>query len=190
MEKVNGIRTFNPTNRKAWRKWLASHYTSSEAVAVVIYGKNSKTPNLTYGDAVEEALCYGWIDNKAMKRDGESMYLQFVPRREKSNWSKLNRDRAEKLIAQGLMRKAGQRFIDLAKSSGQWDAALETDIIPADLQKAFNKKKKAYQHFQAFPPSSRRMILQWIRNAKRPETRAVRIEKTVALAAENIKSRP
>jgi uncharacterized protein YdeI (YjbR/CyaY-like superfamily) len=190
MEKKNGVRTFNPANRGDWRKWLKANHTSTDPVCLVIFHKKSKTPNITYDEAVEEALCFGWIDNKGMKRDGESMYLQVVPRKEKSNWSQPNKERAAKMIAEGLMTKAGQHFIDVAKKSGKWDSAVGADVIPADLQKAFDKKKKAFQNFQAFAPSSRRLIIQWIADAKRPETRKQRIEKTVTLAAQNIKAKP
>jgi uncharacterized protein YdeI (YjbR/CyaY-like superfamily) len=190
IEKKNGIRTFNPENRSAWRKWLAANHTSTEPVCLIVFHKKSKTPNITYDEAVEEALCFGWIDNKGMKRDEESMYLQFTPRKEKSNWSKLNRDRAEKMIQEGLMTKAGQVFIDMAKKSGKWDAALEADVIPPDLQKVFDKKKKAFKNFESFAPSSKRLIIQWILEAKKAETRQQRIEKTVELAAQNIKARP
>ena len=122
-EKINGIRTFNPANRSAWRKWLAKNHKSTEPVCLVVFHKKSKTPNIAYAEAVEEALCFGWIDNKGMKRDPESMYLQFCPRKEKSNWSKLNQDRAKKMIKEGLMTKAGQTLIDMAKRSGKWAVA-------------------------------------------------------------------
>lgn len=190
METINGTRTFNPANRSAWRSWLAVNYSSTEPVCLVIFNKKSKTPNITYGEAVEEALCFGWIDNKGIKRDDESMYLQFCPRKEKSNWSGPNRVRANKMMEQGLMTKAGQFFIDSAKSSGKWNASLEADVIPADLQKAFNKNKKAFKHFQSFTPSAQRFIILWILEAKRAETRQQRIEKTTALAAKNIKAKP
>jgi uncharacterized protein YdeI (YjbR/CyaY-like superfamily) len=190
MEKVKGIRTFNPANRSAWRNWLAANYTSTEAVCLIVFHKKSKTPNIAYDEAVEEALCFGWIDNKGIKRDKESMYLQFCPRKEKSNWSKLNRERAKKMIQGGLMTEAGQAFIEIAKRSGKWNASDASDVIPPDLQKVFDKKKKAFQNFQSFTPSSQRLIIQWIVDAKKPETRQLRIEKTVALAAENIKARP
>jgi uncharacterized protein YdeI (YjbR/CyaY-like superfamily) len=189
MEKVNGIRTFNPPDREAWRKWLTEHHTSTEPVCLIIFHKKSKTPNITYGEAVEEALCFGWIDNKGMKRDAESMYLQLAPRKENSNWSKLNRDRATKMIREGLMTEAGQVFIDIAKKNGKWSAALKADVIPADLQKVFDKKKRAFSNFQSFAPSSRRLIIQWITSARKPETRQQRIEKTVELAAQNIKAK-
>lgn len=189
-EKANGVRTFNPANRTEWRKWLSTNHTSTEPVLLVIFHKKSNSPNLSYGDAVEEALCFGWIDNKGLKRDNESMYLQFSPRKENSNWSKLNKERVEKMIKDGLMTEAGQVFIDVAKKSGKWDASLEADVIPPDLQKAFDKKKKAFQNFESFAPSSQRLIIQWIIDAKKAETRQQRIQKTVALAAQNIKAKP
>jgi uncharacterized protein YdeI (YjbR/CyaY-like superfamily) len=189
MEKINGIRTFNPANRSAWRKWLAKNYASTEPVCLIVFHKKSKTPNIAYDEAVEEALCFGWIDNKGMKRDDESMYLQFCPRKEKSNWSKLNKERAERMIQQGLMTDAGQVFVDAAKKNGKWNAADEADAIPSDLQKSFNKNKKALKNFQLFAPSSRRLIIQWIMEAKKAETREQRVEKTVALAAQNIKAK-
>lgn len=187
METVNGIRIFNPRNRKAWRQWLSKNYKSIEPVCVVIYGKNSKISNVSYGDVVEEALCYGWIDNKGLRRDDKSMYLQLTPRKAKGNWSKLNRDRAERMIAEGKMTKAGQIFIDIAKENGKWEAALTLDVIPDDLKKALSKNKKAFTNFQTFAPSSRRLIIQWIGNAKREETRTTRITKTVTMAAQGLK---
>ena len=190
MEEKDGIRTFNPANRSAWRKWLAENYESTEPVLLVVFHKKSKTPNISYDEAVEEALCFGWIDNKGIKRDDESMYLQFCPRKEKSNWSKPNRERAEKMIKDGLMTPAGQVFIDKAKSSGKWEASVESERIPPDLQQAFDKRKKALQNFKAFPPFSQRMIIQWIIEAKKAETRQQRVEKTVTLAAQNIKAKP
>jgi uncharacterized protein YdeI (YjbR/CyaY-like superfamily) len=189
MEKINGIRTFNPAGRSAWRKWLAANYTSTEPVCLVIFYKKSRTPNISYDEAVEEALCFGWIDNKGMKRDEESSYLQFCPRKPQSNWSLPNIKRAEKMIAEGLMTKAGQVFIDIARKSGRWKA-LATDVIPPDLQKVFDKRKRAFKNFQSFPPFSRRLIIQWIMDAKKAETRHARIEKTVDLAAQNIRAKP
>jgi uncharacterized protein YdeI (YjbR/CyaY-like superfamily) len=189
MKKHDGIRTYNPANRAAWREWLATN-KSQEPVWLVLYRKTSKKHNLTYADAVEEALCFGWIDNRANPRDGESSYLRFAPRREQSNWSKLNVERSERLIRDGLMTKAGQVFIDIAKESGAWVASKDADTIPPDLKKGLDKNKKALKNFQAFAPFARRMIIQWIIDAKRTETRSDRVKKTVTLAARNIRSRP
>jgi uncharacterized protein YdeI (YjbR/CyaY-like superfamily) len=186
MQIPEGGRTFNPASRAAWRKWLATN-ESPEPVWLVLYRKSSKKHNLTYADAVEEALCYGWIDNRANPRDDESSYLRFTPRKPESSWSKLNIDRANRLIRLGLMTNAGLAFIDIAKKTGKWKTA---DRIPPDLKEKFERNKRALQYFQDFPPYAKRMIIQWIIDAKRPETRAERIRKTVELAAKNIKSRP
>lgn len=190
METKNGIQAFNAKNRKEWRKWLEEHHQAETAVRLIIYHKHSKTQGVPYVDAVEEALCFGWIDGIKHKRDEESSYQLFKQRSPKSNWSKSNRDRAAKLIKAGLMTKAGQAMIDIAKRTGTWDALIdvENEVIPDDLQKLFARNKTAYKNFQAFSASSRKIILGWILSAKRPETRLKRIEQTVALAADNIKA--
>lgn len=157
---------------------------------LIIYHKESKTPSVYYDEAVEEAICFGWVDSKPNKRDKESYYLFFAQRKPKSNWSKANRDRAEKMMKQGLMTKAGQLMINQAKETGTWMALeqVQQSVIPPDLQKLFDKNKTAFKNFQSFPPSSKRIILEWILNAKKPETRQQRIEQTVAFAAKNIKA--
>ena len=189
MEIVNDTRTFHPASRAAWRKWLSTN-KSREPVCVVLYRKKSKKHNLAYADAVEEGLCFGWIDNRSWPRDEESSYLRFAPRKENSKWSKLNVERVTRLIREGQMTKAGLVFVDIAKKTGAWTAASEADEPPADLKKAFSKNKKAYKNFQAFAPFAKRMINQWVLDAKRPETRGERIKKTVKLAAKNIRARP
>jgi uncharacterized protein YdeI (YjbR/CyaY-like superfamily) len=163
---------------------------SEKSVWLIIYHKDSKTPSVEYEEAVEEALCFGWIDSKPNKRDADSYYLFFAKRNPKSNWSKANRERAEKMIKRGLMTEAGQAMIYLAKRMGTWVALKEVQdsVIPDALQELIGKNKKAFNNFNAFPPSSKRIILEWILNAKRPETRQRRIEETVALAARNIKA--
>lgn len=190
METKNGKHTFHAKVRKDWRKWLAKNQAAEKSVWLIIYHKENKTPSVYYGDAVEEALCFGWIDSKAKKRDNESYILFFAQRRPKSKWSKINRQRADKMIKQGLMTASGQAMIDLAKKTGTWTALAEVEnaVIPGDLQKLFDKNKTAYKNFKTFPPSSKKMILEWILNAKKPETRQRRIEQTVELAAKNIKA--
>lgn len=187
VETVNGLRTFNPATRKEWRKWLAAHHTSTEPVCVVINGKKSKTPNLSYADAVEEALCFGWIDHQGLKRNSESSYLRFSRRKENGNWSMLNVERAERMTREGWMTAAGQVFIDIAKRNGKWAAAFREHVVPTDLKKALGKNKKALKNFQAFPPSTRRRIIFLINSAKQAETRARRIKEAVAGAAKNVR---
>lgn len=186
----NELQTVECKSRKEWRAWLKKNHQAEKAVWLTIYHKKSTVKSIYYDHAVEEALCFGWVDSKGKKRDDESFYLFFAQRKPKSNWSKPNRERVEKLIKQKLMTPAGQAMIDLAKKAGTWEALMEIEngVIPPDLQRLFNKNKIAFNNFLAFAPSSRKMILQWILSAKRPETREKRIQETVALAARNIKA--
>lgn len=190
MELYNNIKTFHAKTRKDWRKWLEKNHQGEKSVWLIIYHKGSETKSIYYDEAVEEALCFGWIDSIAHKRDGESKYQFFAIRKPKSNWSKLNRERAERMIAAELMTLSGQALIDLAKSSGTWEALIDVQnsVIPDDLQSLLDKNKIALNNFLAFSPSSKRIILEWIHNAKKSETRLKRIEETVKLASENIKA--
>jgi len=183
-------KSFHAKSRKEWRKWLQKNHQSEKFVWLIIYRKESKTPSVYYEEAVEEALCFGWIDSKGNKRDDESFYLFFAQRNPKSNWSKVNKGRVEKLTQQGLMIESGQKMIDLAKKTGTWTAldAIENGIIPDDLKALLKRNKKASENFEAFPPSSKKIIIGWISNAKKPETREQRIKQTVELAAKNIKA--
>lgn len=155
-----------------------------------MFRKETAVPSLTYEQAVEQALCFGWVDSKANKRDDQSFYLFFAKRNPKSKWSKPNRERIAKLITKKLMTPAGMEMVDLAKKTGTWDALqqVEESIIPEDLQAAFDKNKPALKNFMAFPPSSKKIILGWILDAKRPATREKRVGETVLLAAKNIRA--
>jgi uncharacterized protein YdeI (YjbR/CyaY-like superfamily) len=190
METKDGVKTFEARGRKEWRTWLRKNHTKEKSVRLILYKKESSMPTIHYEEAVDEALCFGWIDSKPNKRDEESYYLLFSKRSPKSNWSKANRERAKGLIKQGLMEKAGLDMIELAKKNGTWTALIDVQnsVIPDDLQQALNKNKKALSNFEAFPPSSKRIILEWILNAKKQETREKRIIETVTLAAKNIKA--
>lgn len=190
MEKVNGIPAFHARSVQDWRNWLEKNGKTEKAVFLIIYHQKSKTPSVHYAASIEHSLCYGWIDSKALKRDEESFYLSFTPRKPKSNWSKVNRERVTCMTEKGLMTPAGQAMIDLAKATGTWDglAAAQDTIVPDDLKKLFNRNKKAFKNFDAFAPSSKRVILEWIAKAKRPETREKRVLETVELAAENVKA--
>lgn len=190
MEQLNDINTFHALNRQEWRNWLEKNHNKEKCIWLILFHKNSKTKSVRYDEAVEEALCFGWIDSKPNKRDNESYYHFFSQRKPKSNWSKSNKERVEKLINEGLMTPSGQEMIDLAKVTGTWEALedVQNSVIPIDLQELFDKNELAYTNFQAFPPSSKRIILEWILNAKKTETRLQRIQQTVELAAKNIKA--
>ncbi|MBN6039931.1 YdeI family protein [Amycolatopsis sp. 195334CR] len=179
--------TVHATTPEQWRAWLATHSdTATEAQLVLHRGDTA----LTHEQAVEEALCFGWIDSKSVRRDDHSRYQRFSPRNPRSTWSRVNRERAERLIAQGRMTHRGQALIDHARRTGTWTLLTDADnrVIPADLAGRFDRDPTAFAHYQAFPPSSQRRILAWILTAKRPETRRQRVNRTVELAAANLRA--
>ena len=190
MELKDGIKTFYAKSQKEWRKWLEKNHQSDKSVWLIIYKKESGTPSVYYTEAVDEAICFGWIDSKPNKRDDESYYQFFAKRNPKSNWSKVNKGKVARLLKDGKISPAGLEAIELAKQNGTWTALdkVEEMEIPEDLQKEFEKNKTAFGYFDKFPRSSKRNILEWIMNAKRPETRQARIDETVKLATENIKA--
>ena len=190
METKNNIQAVQAKTRSHWRKWLEENHEMETAVWLIMYNKASATESINYEEAVEEALCFGWVDSKAIKRDDESRYQYFAKRKPKSNWSKPNKLRVERLTNLGLMTPSGQKLIDLAKATGTWDALNDVDnnVVPADLQLLFNNNDEAFNNFEAFSNSSKCIILEWIQAARRPETREKRIEETVELAAKNIRA--
>ena len=185
-----GTKAVSAPTRKIWRNWMAKNHEKETSVWLIIFHKKSRQASVYYDEAVEEALCFGWVDSVSNSRNEESSYLYFAKRKPKSNWSKANKDRVEKLTKLGLIMPAGQAMIDLAKQKGTWTALEVVDqlTIPPDMQKLFDKNKTAEKNFLAFPASTRRGILEWILNAKRPETRQKRVEETVTLAAQNIRA--
>ena len=167
-----------------WRDWLAANGRSERSVWLIV--RRDET-GVDLATAVEHALCFGWIDSKTVKRDDRTTYQCFTPRNPRSTWSKVNRERVERLTAAGLMEGPGQELIDHARRTGTWDLLADAQnlIVPADLATALAENPLADKHFRAFPPSARRTILEWITLAKRPETRAGRINQTVTQAAHN-----
>lgn len=186
-------KSFHPKNRAAWRQWLEKNHASSPGVWFTYFKKESGKPRVSYEAAVEEALCFGWIDSQPRKIDAERSALKFTPRKSKSVWSKLNKTRIERLSKEGQIMPAGLSAIALAKQNGSWDSltasddAAENNTIPADLDKLFARNKKAKAHFTAFSLSIRKQFLWWINSAKQPETRKARLKQTVLMAAANKK---
>lgn len=178
-------------SRKTWRAWLRKNHAKSTSVWLVYYKKESGHPSVSYTDAVEEALCHGWIDSTVRPIDNLRWMQLFTPRRPKSVWSKLNKSRVEKLTADGLMTPAGQTVINAAKANGSWTAidASENGIMPPDLKKALTENPAAKKHFAAFPPSTQKYSFQWIYAAKRAETRNRRVAEIVARATLNRRPR-
>lgn len=180
----------HPEDRTAWRAWLAENHATSPGVWLIFNKKATGKRFLTYEEAVEEALCFGWIDSRPSKIDDERYKLTMSPRKPKSVWSKINKERIERLIAGGLMTDAGMKPVDVAKRNGAWTSLdeIEALVMPDDLQAALGANEAAKSNFETFPPSSKKIILAWVSSAKRPETRQTRIQETVRLAAENIRA--
>lgn len=178
---------FYAKNRKEWRQWLEKHHATSPGIWLIYYKKGTGRPRVEYNDAVEEALCFGWIDTTMLPVDVHSYMQLFTPRKPKSGWAKTNKDRVERLIEQKLMRPAGLAKIDAAKKDGSWTAldAVESLSLPPELKKALKARSGALANFQGFRPSVQKQLLYWLNNAKREETRARRIAAIVAGAAVN-----
>ena len=177
----------HPESRAAWRDWLAQHHDRDEGVWFIRYKQAAGKPTVSYDEAVEEALCFGWIDSLPRKLDDERTMLYFAPRKAGSGWSRPNKGRVERMTAAGKMTAAGQAKIDAARADGSWSAldAIENLVVPDDLAEAFAKYPGAEANWEAFPRSAKRGILEWIANAKRDATRAGRVEETARLAQEN-----
>lgn len=163
-----------------------NHHTSI-GIWLIYYKAKSGKPSVRYSEAVKEALCFGWIDSKVKSLDQDRYMQIFTPRKPKSVWSKLNKQYIEETVEQGLMTEAGLRKIDAAKQDGSWTTLDEVEalIIPMDLKRALDANETANRNFEAFSNSSKKNILFWIDNAKRPETRLQRIEQTISAAANN-----
>lgn len=190
MPPMQELPQFYAANRAEWRQWLQENHATAQGVWLIYFKKGSGKTRVEYAEAVEEALCFGWIDS-VVKPIDEFSYKQLItPRKPKSNWSKLNKERVERLIEMGLMTEAGFKTIEIAKQKGTWNALDEVELllVPSDLQAEFDKNSLAFQNWEAFSRSARRGILEWLFNAKRPETRGKRIEEIVSLAAKNIKA--
>jgi uncharacterized protein YdeI (YjbR/CyaY-like superfamily) len=179
--------SFHPLSRAEWRAWLDHNHTRAAGVWLITYKKATGQPRVEYDDAVEEALCFGWIDSKPNKLDDERSMLWFAPRKPGTGWSKPNKARVERMLAAGLMAPAGLAKVEAAQQDGSWSAldAVEALEIPPDLWATLEANPPAQQHWNAFPRSVKRGILEWIANAKRPETRVKRVAETAELAAQN-----
>ena len=173
-------------SQEAWAAWLEKHHSSSEGIWIKIAKKASGTVSVTYAEAVEEALCYGWIDGQMKRLDDEFFVQKFTPRRARSKWSKINIGKVEQLIAAGKMQPAGLAEIERAQADGRWDAAYDspsTATVPSDLEEALANQPAAKEMFDKLSSSQRYLILFSLQDAKRPETRARRIAKFVDMLA-------
>jgi len=174
-----------PFDRAGWRAWLIANHATSSGVHLVSWRRASGRTSVAYEEAVEEALCVGWIDSVAGRLDEERSLQWFSPRRSTSGWARTNKARVERLIAAGLMLPAGLDAIDEAKRNGSWTRLddVENLVVPDDLAAALAANPPARERWDAFTRSRRRALLDWISQAKRPETRARRIAEAAEHAA-------
>lgn len=184
MEKE--FETFYPKKLQDWREWLQNHHATKLSIWLIYYKKNSGRPSISWSEAVDEALCFGWIDSKAKPIDDQK-YMQFFSRRKpKSMWSRINKNKVENLIETGRMTEAGLESIAIAKGNGSWTILDEAEnlIVPADLEMELQKNPSAKNYFMNLSRSDKRNLLQWLVLAKRSETRLKRIKEIAELAAE------
>lgn len=178
---------FEFADRNRWRSWLESNHGTSGGIWLVYYKVKSGVPSVTYDQAVEEALCFGWIDSRVNPVDERRYRQVFTPRKAGSTWSKLNKERIERLAADGRIAAAGWAVIERAKADGTWTVLddVEALLLPDDLVAALDAQPVARANWEAFPDSAKKPALYGILSAKRPETRHRRIEKIVERALRN-----
>jgi uncharacterized protein YdeI (YjbR/CyaY-like superfamily) len=186
MKKLPPRRSFK--GREAWRAWLAAHHGTAQEIWLIIHKKHAGKAGLTYLDALEEALCFGWIDGILKRIDDEKHTIRFSPRRKNSIWSEQNKRRVAKLIQEGRMTEAGLARIEEAKTNGQWaKAAVREDvkIVPPELTAALAGNARARENFEKLAPSYRRQFIYWVGIAKHDETRRKRVAEVVRLLVRN-----
>ena len=174
-------------SQEEWRTWLEQNHVSSPGVWLVSWKQATGKPFVPYSDSVDEALCYGWIDSRVNTLDDERAMRLFTRRNPKSPWSRINKDKAVRLMRTGRMAESGASIVAAAQSNGAWTVydEIEDLVVPPDLAAALAANETAQTRFDNFPPSSKKNILWWIKSARKPETRAARVAKTAELAAQN-----
>ena len=184
------LATLHFKSQKEWEAWLERNHATAPGVWMKLAKKGSGIASVTYMEAVDVALCYGWIDSQSRSLDDRQYVQRFTPRRAKSPWSKINRAKAEEFIAQGRMRPAGMREVEAAQADGRWESAYDGQLtigVPPDLTKLLDKNPKAKKFFATLDSRNRYAVLHRIQQAKKPETRSRRIEKFVAMLNEGKK---
>lgn len=185
-------KTFYPKEKQHWRAWLDEYHAREESIWLVCYKKNSAKHNIEWGEAVDEALCFGWIDSTRVSVDEEHFLQYFTKRKAKSNWSKINKQKVAHLIEKGLMTEAGFLSIRTAKSNGSWESSTEIEnlIVPEELAKELEKNTVANTFFNGLSNSVKKSILMWIAQAKKNETRTKRIQEIIQSGNEQKKPSP
>lgn len=189
MQEKEEIETFYPSTQADWREWLQENHLSKQSVWLIYYKKKSKIPSISWSEAVDEALCFGWIDSTARPIDGEKYMQFFTKRKAKSIWSKINKAKIEKLIEAGKMWPAGFESIEKAKQNGSWTIldTVEELVIPEDLEDAFLANEGSKDFFMSLSKSAKKMILYWLVSAKQQTTRQKRLNEIAELAAQKLK---
>lgn len=192
VNKMNKAEVFYPVNQAAWREWLAQNHVSKQSVWLVFYSKSSNKTSITWSEAVDVALCFGWIDSKKIKIDDERAHQFFSKRKPNSTWSKINKEKVARLIDNGAMTEGGLVGIEIAKQNGSWTILDEVEAltIPPDLAKAFQKHSGSEDYFLSLSKTIKKMMLQWVVLAKQSKTRQRRIDEIAELAGQNKKPKP
>ncbi len=180
-------------SQHAWDDWLATHHAASQGVWLKIAKKGTNPPSVSYAEALDSALCYGWIDGQKKAYDDRFWLQMFTPRRPKSGWSRINTEKVMQLIASGRMMPAGEREIDAAKVDGRWDAAYSsqgTFTPPDDFQQALDRHPEAKEFFDTLNRANRYAICYRIETAKKPDTRRARIDHFIAMLERKDKLHP
>jgi uncharacterized protein YdeI (YjbR/CyaY-like superfamily) len=193
MKNADSLPIMSFETQQDWERWLTEYHTKTVGIWLKIAKKETGIPSVSYAEALDSAICYGWIDGQKASFDGTYWLQKFTPRRPKSIWSKMNCDKATALIAEGRMQPAGLQQVELAKADGRWDVAYESQskiTISADFQRELDKNQKAMDFFSTLDSTNRYAILFRIQTAKKPETRSARIHKFIEMLAKNEKIYP
>ena len=186
----NVVQVISFASSKEWRKWIAANHSKSNGLWLRFFKKVSGEKTITYSEALEEALCYGWIDGQANKYDTNSYIQKFTPRRPKSIWSKKNTEKAERLIQEGKMKKGGMQQVELAKADGRWQQAYDSPKnmkVPEDFLQRLSKNKKAKTFFDRLNKANQYAIAWRLQTANRPETREKRLKEILVMMSEGKK---
>ncbi|MBC8052197.1 MAG: YdeI/OmpD-associated family protein [Sphingobacteriaceae bacterium] len=188
-KKETEAETFYPKTRLEWREWLEENHASKQSVWLLQYKQKANKPGISWSEAVDEALCFGWIDSVRKSIGGEQFIQFFTRRKPGSVWSKINKGKVDQLIKNGMMSEAGYRSIEIAKQNGGWTILddVEELIIPPDLELAFDSNPGSKDYYLSLSKSVKKMILQWLVLARRPNTRENRIKEIAELAAQKLR---
>ncbi|MBI3233726.1 MAG: YdeI/OmpD-associated family protein [Bacteroidetes bacterium] len=183
------IETFYPATKEDWRQWLIKNHKTKQSIWLMYYKKRTNKPSIVWSDAVDEALCFGWIDSTARTIDEERYIQYFTKRKATSVWSKINKEKVARLIATGMMAEAGMKTIEIAKQNGKWEILDEVEelVVPIELEHKLKSNPIAEEFFMGLSKSVKKSILQWLMLAKRPETKQKRMDEIVDLAGQKLK---